>query len=46
MTCADCGKPLEECVCETDNPRSGRITVSYQGRLCPKCYERRVKCHK
>lgn len=31
MTCADCGKPLDGQVCETDNPRPGRITVSYQG---------------
>ena len=43
MTCADCGKPLEDCACETDNPRPGRITVLYQRDLCEKCYEKRVK---
>ena len=43
MTCADCGKPLEDCVCETDNPRPGRITVRYQDKLCLRCYRKRVK---
>ena len=46
MKCADCGEPLDGQVCETDNPRPGRITVSYQGELCIKCYLRRTKCHK
>jgi len=43
MNCPDCRKPLGDCVCETDNPRPGRITVKYQGELCPRCYKKRVK---
>ena len=43
MSCADRGKPLEDCVCETDNPRPGRITVKYQNKLCLRCYRGRVK---
>jgi len=43
MTCADCGKPLDGQVCETDNPRPGRITVSYQGELCPRCFGKRTR---
>jgi len=46
MTCADCGKPLDGQVCETDNPRPGRITVRYQGRLCEKCYRKRKRAGK
>jgi len=43
MTCADCGKLLDGQVCETDNPRPGRITVRYQGNLCPRCYQKRKR---
>lgn len=43
MTCPDCGKPLDGCTCETDNPRPGRKTVKYQGDLCARCYEKRIK---
>ena len=46
MTCADCGKPLAGQVCETDNPRPGRITVRYQGRLSEKCYRKRKRAGK
>jgi hypothetical protein len=46
MTCTDCGKPLDDHVCETDLPRPGRKTVRYTGRLCERCFEKRVGASK